>query len=77
MANVKPSVCQNSVGPWVSKVIGSTHLDIIDDKLVEPIWHDVFGLLVASIADTGHPSLTSESSSHRVVNTLRLTPVWL
>ena len=58
-------------------MIGSTHLDIINDKLVESVWHDVLGLFVASITDAGHPSLTSESSSHWVVNTFRLTPVWL
>lgn len=56
---------------------GSTHLHVIDDKLVEPIRHDVPGLLVAPIANAGHLSLTSKSPSHRVVNTLRFAPAWL
>ena len=56
---------------------GSTHLHVIDDKLVEPVRHDVPGLLVAPIADAGHLSLPSESPSHRVVNTLRFAPAWL
>ena len=56
---------------------GSTHLHVVDDKLVEPVRHDVLGLLVTPIADARHLSLTSESPSHRVVNTFRFTPAWL
>lgn len=32
----------------------SSHLDIVNDKFFEAIWHQMSGFLVAAIANTGH-----------------------
>ena len=54
---------------------GFPHFDVVDDKLVESVWHHVTRLLVGAISDAGHEVLTFEPSPHSVVNSLRLPPV--
>ena len=53
----------------------TTHLHIVDDKLVESIGHHVTCLLVRAIPNTGHQILTLEPSTYSVINTFRLPPV--
>jgi len=53
------------------------YLDIVNDKFLEPIWHQMSRLFVATVAYAGHKILPFESPSDSVVNTFWLAPAWL
>ena len=55
----------------------NSHLDIVDDKLLEAVWQRVLCLLVASITHIGHSQLSLETTTDSVVNTLGPPPVCL
>lgn len=55
----------------------SGYLYIVNDKFLEPIWHQMSRFFVAAIPYAGHKILPFESPSDSVVNTFWLTPAWL
>lgn len=51
--------------------------DVVDGELLESIGEHVAGLGVRTITDVGHQVLALEATSDTIVNTFRLTPVFL
>ena len=54
-----------------------THLDIVDNKLVEAIRKEVSGFTVGAIANAWHEVNTLEPATHSVINALWFAPVRL
>ena len=52
-------------------------LDIADGELAETVRQHVASLLGRAVTDLGHSSLTLETTTHGIVNTLGLSPRFL
>ena len=49
----------------------------MDNDLLETVWANVLGLVVAAITNIGHEILSLEATTNSVVNTLWFAPVRL
>ena len=74
------SIFQRTLKSKSKTIIPKSHsgyLNIVNDKFLEPIWHQMSSFFVAAIPYAGHKILPFESPSDSVVNTFWLTPAWL
>src|SRR6218665_1689382 len=55
----------------------NAYLYVVNENLDETIGADVLALLVATITDVWHQVLSLVSTSDTVIDTLRISPVWL